>query len=37
VLAEGDAADRDAAELAAESEVSAVHPPTDHLMDELVG
>jgi hypothetical protein len=37
VLAEGDAVDRDAAELAAESEVSAVHPPTDHLIDELVG
>jgi len=37
LLAEGDAPDRDAAELAAESEVSSVHPPTDHLIDELVG
>jgi hypothetical protein len=36
VLAEGDAADRDAAEQAAEDEVCAVHPPTPHLMDELL-
>jgi hypothetical protein len=37
VLAEGDAPDQDAAEQAAENEVSAVHPPTAHLIDELVG
>ena len=37
VLAEGDALDRDAAEQAAENEVTAVHPPTAHLIDELVG
>lgn len=37
VLAEGDAPDRDAAELAAEEEIFAVHPPSEHLLDELVG
>ena len=37
LLAEGDAPDREAAELAAEGEVGSVHPPTDHLIDELVG
>ncbi len=37
VLAEGDAPDRDAAEQAAEDEVCAVHPPTSHLLNELVG
>jgi hypothetical protein len=37
VLAEGDAADRDEAEAAAEDEICAVHPPTEHLIDELVG
>lgn len=37
VLAEGDAGDRDAAEQAAEEEIFAVHPPTEHLLDELVG
>jgi hypothetical protein len=36
VLAEGDAPDRDAAEQAAEDEICAVHPPTAHLMDELL-
>ncbi len=36
VLAEGDAPDRDAAEQAAEDEASAVHPPTPHLVDELL-
>lgn len=36
VLAEGNAPDRDAAEQAAEDEVCAVHPPTPHLMDELL-
>jgi hypothetical protein len=36
-LAEGEAPDRDAAEQAAENEVCAVHPPTSHLIDELVG
>jgi hypothetical protein len=35
-LAEGVARDRDAAEQAAEDEVCAVHPPTTHLMDELL-
>ena len=35
-LAEGDAPDRDAAEQAAENEVCAVHPPTAHLVDELL-
>lgn len=37
VLAEGDAPDRDSAERAAEDEVFAVHPPTAHLIDEMVG
>jgi hypothetical protein len=37
LLAEGDASDRDAAEQAAEREVCAVHPPTAHLLDELMG
>ena len=37
VLAEGDAPDRDAAEQAAEEEIFSVHPPSDHLLDELVG
>jgi hypothetical protein len=37
VLAEGDAPDRDAAEQAAEDEVCAVHPPSAHLLDEMVG
>ena len=36
VLAEGDAPDRDAAEQAAEDEACAVHPPTPHLLDELL-
>jgi hypothetical protein len=36
VLAEGDARDREAAEQAAEHEVCAVHPPTPHLLDELL-
>ncbi len=36
LLAEGDAPDRDAAEPAAEDEVFAVHPPTAHLMDDLL-
>ena len=36
LLAEGDAPDRDSAEQAAEDEVCAVHPPTAHLMDELL-
>jgi hypothetical protein len=36
VLAEGDAADRDAAEQSAEDEACAVHPPIPHLMDEML-
>jgi hypothetical protein len=36
VMAEGDAPDRDAAEQAAEDEVCAVHPPSDHLLDEML-
>jgi hypothetical protein len=36
VFAEGDAMDRDAAEQAAEDEACAVHPPTPHLLDELL-
>ena len=36
LLAEGNAADREAAEQAAEDEVCAVHPPTPHLMDEMI-
>jgi hypothetical protein len=36
VFAEGDATDRDAAEQAAEDEACAVHPPTPHLLDELL-
>ena len=36
VLAEGRADDRDSAEDAAESEIFAVHPPTERLIDELV-
>jgi hypothetical protein len=36
VLAEGDAPDRDAAEQAAEDEVCAVHPPSAHLIDEML-
>ena len=37
VLAEGDAPDRDSAEQAAENEVCAVHPPTAHLVGDLLG
>ncbi len=37
VLAEGVADDRATAEQAAENEVSSVHPPSPHLIDELVG
>jgi len=36
VLAEGDAPDRDAAEQAAEDEACAVHPPSEHLLDEML-
>ncbi len=36
LLAEGDAPDRDAAEQAVEDEVCAVHPPSAHLMDDLL-
>ena len=36
VLAEGDAPDRDAAEQAAEDENCAVHPPCEHLLDEML-
>jgi hypothetical protein len=36
VLAEGDAPTRDAAEQAAEDEATAVHPPTDSLLDLLL-
>ena len=36
VLAEGDAPDRDGAEQAAEDEVCAVHPPSAHLIDEML-
>ena len=36
LLAEGQAPDRDAAEQAAEDEACAVHPPTPHLLDELL-
>jgi hypothetical protein len=36
VLAEGDAPDREAAEQAAEDEACAVHPPTAHLLDEML-
>ncbi len=36
VLAQGCAPDREAAEQAAEDEACAVHPPTPHLMDELL-
>lgn len=37
VLAEGDAPTRDAAEQAAEDEATAVHPPTEELLDRLLG
>jgi len=37
VMAEGNAPDRDAAEQAAEDEIFSVHPPTEHLIDDLVG
>jgi hypothetical protein len=37
VMAEGNAPDRDAAEQAAEDEIFSVHPPTGHLIDDLVG
>lgn len=37
VLAEGDAPDRSAAEAAAEDEVEAVHPPSDDLIEALLG
>ena len=37
VLADGYAASRDAAELAAEDEATAVHPPTPELLDRLLG
>jgi hypothetical protein len=36
VLAEGSAPDRDAAEQSAEDEICAVHPPSAHLMDDLL-
>ena len=36
VLAEGDAPTRDAAEQAAEDEATAVHPPSDTLLDRLL-
>jgi hypothetical protein len=36
VLAEGDAPTRDAAEQAAENEATAVHPPSDELLDRLL-
>jgi hypothetical protein len=36
VLAEGDAPTRDDAEHAAEDEATAVHPPTDELLDRLL-
>lgn len=37
LLADGYAASRDAAELAAEEEATAVHPPTPELLDRLLG
>jgi hypothetical protein len=37
LLADGYAASRDAAELAAEDEATAVHPPTPELLDRLLG
>ncbi len=37
LLAEGEAADRDGAEQAAEEEIFAIHPPSEHLIDDLVG
>ena len=37
VLAEGDAASRDDAEVAAEAETLAVHPPTGELVERLLG
>lgn len=37
VLAEGDAPDRSAAEEAAEDEVEAVHPPSEDLIEALLG
>lgn len=37
LLAEGYATSRDAAELAAEDEATAVHPPTPELLDRLLG
>jgi len=36
LLAEGDAPDRESAEQAAEDEICAVHPPTPHLLDEML-
>jgi hypothetical protein len=36
ILAEGDAPTRDAAEHAAEDEATAVHPPTDELLEHLL-
>jgi hypothetical protein len=36
VLAEGRADDRDAAQDAAESEILAVHPPTERMIDGLI-
>jgi hypothetical protein len=37
LLADGFAVSRDAAELAAEDEATAVHPPTPELLDRLLG
>ena len=37
VLADGYAVSREAAELAAEDEATAVHPPTPELLDRLLG
>ena len=37
LLAEGTAPDREAAEQAVEDEILAVHPPSAHLMDDLLG
>ena len=36
LLAEGEAADRDGAEQAAEEEIFAIHPPSEHLIDEML-
>ncbi len=37
LLAEGTARDREAAEQAAEDEIFAIHPPSAHLLDDLLG